>query len=145
MGRITRHIAQRASRRRASIHAARNADPSVITTLPSMADRPNRFTTRQKSQYQLGVRDGVAGQLDADNHNPDYRQGYIAGKHNQDTPGGKYGPHGQWRQVVAKRRAAHPAPPQITAEMNARTLADAEAKATRQTSPLLRALRDSQA
>jgi hypothetical protein len=145
MGRITRHIAQRESRRRASIHAARNADPSVITTLRSMADRPNRFTIRQKTQYQMGLRDGVAGQLDADNHNPDYRQGYIAGKHNQDTPGGKYGPHGQWRQVVARRRAEQPAPPQVTASLQARAQADAAAKAQRQSSPVFRALRDSQA
>lgn len=145
MPRIADRIKRQQQRRQACINAVLHADPSTITRLHSMATTPKRVAASKRQQYQLGLRDGIHNQRNHANRNPDYQAGFIAGRSSADAPAGKYGPDGPWRQVMAQRQAKAPDGGEIRQELQQRQRSDDLAKADRQASTLLSALRNSQA
>lgn len=145
MPRIVNRVKRQQQQRQARIEAALHADPSTITRLRSMADNPKQIAANKRQQYQFGFRDGVSNQRNHANHNRDYEAGFIAGRSSADAPADKYGPNGPWRQVMARRQAKAPDGGEIQQELQCRQRSDDLAKADRQASALLSALRNSQA
>jgi hypothetical protein len=137
MGKVFDRAKAKARQRKAIKQAMREADPAKVKRLP----RGGTGYESVAKRYQRGVEDAMKGYMNGNPNDRAYMDGYRQGRRAEYRS--KHCNQGSERfeALMAERRAKQPTPEQVAAQLAAREQADDEARARRQQSGILDALR----